>query len=315
MPVDSEADLKVLAAWMYYDEGLTHEKIAQRLGLSRVAVTRLLQKARREGIVQIQITRPLPVQYRLARQLEETFGLKRAIVVRSDPEQRGALDALGMAGAQYLHSLLFPGCRLGVAWSETVRRIIPYVQRPKQPLQGTINELVGTRTVQTNPFSVSGALASALGMPLETLPVPVVVQSPAARDAILSEASIRTAMEHARQCDIAFVGLGDVGPECTLIRTGHLTAETVEEYRRRGAVGDILLRFYDCNGQYVPGPLESCIISLEWSDILQLPHVVAMVAGARKVEAILGALRGRLVHSLITDTDTARQILGKAGAS
>lgn len=315
MQVHSEADLKVLVAWMYYDEGLTHEKIAQRLGMSRVAVTRLLQKARREGIVQIQITRPLPVQFRMARQLEEAFGLKRAIVVRSYPEHRVTLDALGGAGAQYLQSLLFPGCRLGVAWSETVRRIIPYVQQVKQPVQGTINELVGTRTVQTNPFSVSGQLASALGMPLETLPVPVVVQSPAARDAILSEASIRTAMEHARQCDIAIVGLGDVGPECTLVRTGHLTAESVAEFRERGAVGDILMRFYDQNGEYVPGPLESCIISLEWEDIKRLPHIIAMAAGPRKVDAILGALRGRLIHSLITDTDTARQVLEKAGVS
>ncbi|WP_374712507.1 sigma factor-like helix-turn-helix DNA-binding protein [Symbiobacterium terraclitae] len=99
MRVHSEADLKVLVAWMYYDEGLTHEKIARRLSLSRVAVTRLLQRARREGIVQIQITRPLPVQFQLERELEAAFGLKRAIVVPTYPEHGATLDALGRAGA------------------------------------------------------------------------------------------------------------------------------------------------------------------------------------------------------------------------
>ncbi|MBP2018951.1 DNA-binding transcriptional regulator LsrR (DeoR family) [Symbiobacterium terraclitae] len=313
MQVHSEADLKVLVAWMYYDEGLTHEKIAHRLNLSRVAVTRLLQKARKEGIVQIQITRPLPVQFKLEQQLEATFGLKRAVVVKTYGDWRTTLDALGRAGAQYLRSLLFPGCRLGVAWSETVRSIIPYLQRPKQPLQGTVNELVGTRTMQTNPFSVSVQLADALGMPLEAIPVPVVVQSKAARDAILSEESIRTAMEHARQVDVAVVGLGDVGPECTMVRTGHLQAADVAVLRERGAVGDMLMRFYDSQGRHVPGPLEECVISLEWSEIRRLPHIVAMAGGPRKVEAILGALRGGLCHSLITDSDTARNVLERAG--
>jgi len=307
----NETDLMVLAAWAYYDEGLTHEAIAQRLHLSRVAVTRLLQKARREGIVQIHITKPLPIQFQLQRQLEETFGLQRAIVVKSYPTRAATLDALGWAGAECLRDVLFPGCRLGVAWSETVRRIIPYVKSPKPPMRGTVHELVGTRTHQTNPFSISMDLAHALGVPLQTLPVPVVVQSQAARDAIMSEESLRTAMEHARQCDIALVGLGDAGPECTMVRTGHLTVAQVAEMREQGAVGDILMRYYDGQGQHVPIPLEERIISLEWPEIRRIPMIVAMVVGARKVDATLGALQGRLCHCLITDTDTARQVLAR----
>lgn len=307
----NEADLMVLAAWAYYDEGLTHEEIAKRLHLSRVAVTRLLQKARKEGIVQIHITKPLPIQFKLERQLEEMFGLKRAIVVKSYPTQSATLDAVGWAGAEVLKDVLFPGCRLGVAWSETVRRIIPYVKCPKPPVPGTVNELVGTRTRQSNPFSVSVDLAHALGMPLESLPVPVVVQSQAARDAIMSEESVRTAMEHARQCDIALVGLGDAGPRCTMVRTGHLTVEQVSELREQGAVGDILMRYYDGQGRHVPMPLESQIVTLEWPEIRRIPTIVAMVVGARKVDATLGALQGRLCHTLITDTDTARQVLAR----
>jgi DNA-binding transcriptional regulator LsrR (DeoR family) len=302
----------VAAAWAYYDEGLTHETIARRLQLSRVAVTRLLQKARREGIVQIHITKPLPAQHRLARQLEQTFGLQRAIVVKSYSTQAATMDALGWAGAECLKDVLFPGCRLGVAWSQTVRRVIPYMQRPRHPLNGTVNEMVGTRTWQNNPFGVSVDLAHALGMQLESLPVPVVVQSQAARDAIMSEESIQTAIQHARQCDITLVGLGDAGPECTMVRTGHLTVEQVALLREQGAVGDILMRYYDGQGQHVPMPLEEQIVTLEWPEIRRLPYIVAMVSGQRKVDATLGALRGRLIHCLITDTDTARQVLERA---
>lgn len=196
----------VSAAWMYYDEGLTHEEIAARLRLSRVKVTRLLQRALREGIVQIRIARPL-----------------------------------------------------------------------------------------------------------ETLPVPVVMQSYAAREAILEEEAIRTTLDHARNCDIALVGLGDVAPSSTMARTGYLTEEDLAELRARGAVGDILMRHYDADGHYVASPLDGRIVSLSFPDICRIPHIVAMAVGANKVEPILGAVRGRLCHSLITDTETAVQVLERVG--
>ena len=82
-------ELMVVAASMYYDDELTHEQIAEKLHMSRVAVTRLLQRARREGIVQVKITKRLPLQYELERSLKSTFGLKDVIVVKA----RGSLDA------------------------------------------------------------------------------------------------------------------------------------------------------------------------------------------------------------------------------
>ncbi len=305
----NEEELLVLAAWMYYADKLTQKQIAEKLHVSRVKVTRLLQQARQEGIVQIRITKPLPLQHNLARSLQRTFGLKEAVVVKQGISLNDTLDAVGMAGARHLKQVLFPHCRLGVGWSTTVSRMAPFLEAPEPPVPCIVNELAGSFLGEHSSYNISGRVAETLGAPIEILPVPVAVQSEAARDALLKEPSIRTALEHARQCDIAFVGLGDTGPDSTMMRTGHLTSGQRADLRRQGAVGDILLRYYDASGRHVAIPLEARIISLDWEDIRRIPYVVALAAGPLKVEVILAALRGRLCHCLITDTETAKEVL------
>ena len=299
----------VLAAWMYYDEGLTQEKIAQKLGLSRVKVTRLLKQARDEGLVKVSLSQPLPVQYDLARQIRRTFGIAEVIVAKSYRSSEATLDAAGMAGANYLNQVLFPGCRLGViGWGLTVSKMSPYL-KPSPIRPCAVNELIGSFLGEGNRYNISMRIAEILKVPIETLPAPVFVQSKTARDALLKESSISMALQHARECDIAFVGLGDASPDSTLVRAGQLSPEHIEALRRLGVKGEILLRFYDSQGSPVISDLDEQVIALGWEDILHIPHIVAMVSGLHKVDAIVAALRGKLCHCLITDTETAEQVL------
>jgi lsr operon transcriptional repressor len=303
----------VAVAWMYYDDGLTHEAIARKLRMSRVAVTRLLQQARREGLVQVKVTKPRPVQYDLARRLTNAFGLKHALVVRTRGTLDETLDDIGAAGADHVLDIISPGCRLGVGWSTTVSRVGPRLRGLTQPVACVVNELIGSWAGHSNPYSVSWQIAQVLGAPVETLPVPVLVHSAETREALLKEPAVRRSFAHARQCDLALVGLGDVEPGCTLVKTGYMTADQIVAIRGQGAVGDVLCRYYDIEGRHIPVPLENYFISLTWDDILRIPHTVALAAGPTKATVILGALRGRVCHDLITDTETAQRVLELAG--
>ena len=309
---DNHEEMMVVAAWMYYDDGLTHEQIARELGISRVKVTRLLQKARQEGIVQFRITKPLPIQYDLSRHLRNAFALKDALVVKTRRSLDETLDTVGQAGAEHLREVLFPGCRLGMGWSTTVSRMAPYLEPPKVPVSCTVHELAGSMLGHANPYSISWLIAQTFGVPLETLPVPVMVGSAAVRKALLQEARIRTAFEHACQCDIAYVGVGNVEPDSTMVHTGFLTQEQMHDLQQRGAVGDMLMRYYDAAGNQVPTPWDSRIISLEWDDIRRIPYIVVMAAGPAKVESLSGILLGGLCHCIITDTETAQSLLQRA---
>ena len=48
-------------ARLYYVRELTQQQIAERLGVSRFKVLRLLEQARTEGVVRFEIDEPVPV--------------------------------------------------------------------------------------------------------------------------------------------------------------------------------------------------------------------------------------------------------------
>lgn len=309
MPSSETDDLMVLASWMYYEERLTQEEIAEQLGISRVGVTRMLQRARQEGVVRITITRPLPAEYELQVRLKKQFDLKSVTVVASSSTRRDVLEALGKAGAELVRRLIFPNCRLGMAWSSTVSFMAPYLEKPNPPIPLTVNELAGTFLTPSTPYGISWRMAEKLGAALESLPVPVLVQNSEAYAAILKEDRIRLGLQHAAQVDLAVVGLGNIAPDCTLVRAGYMTVDQVAALHEQGIVGDILMRFYDEQGNWVPTPGDERIIALQWEQICRIPHIVAIVAGPEKIVPLRGALRGRFIHSLITDVDTARGVL------
>ncbi len=301
-------DLATVAAWLYYRKGLTQAEVAKRLGLSRVKVTRLLARARAEGVVEFRITRPLPEAFRLGEELRRRFGLEDAAVA---PE----FGTLGSTAADYLYRVLVPGDRLGLGWSTTVSRIAPFLHPPKAPLGGVVAELVGHFLGQKNPYSVSARVAEVLGMRLLPLPAPVLFQSPRARAAILSEPRIREGLEAAGKSRVAVVGVGELSPGGTLVRTGMLAPEEARRLREGGAVGDVLMRFFDARGRPLSTFLDDRVLGLPWEGFLTIPHRVAVAAGPHKVPVLRAALSGGLFHALVTDAATARALLAEADAA
>lgn len=302
-------DLLVRSAWMYYHDEMTQEQIAERLGLSRVKVTRLLQQAREAGIVKITLTRPLPPDFELGRRLEAAFGLAEAVVVPNGADETRTSDSVGRAAAEHLIKLAAAGGVIGFGWSSTVSKMAPYLQAPRRALNGTICDLVGSMVGQTNPYSISGRVARTLGIPLKTLPVPVIVNSRAARDAMLSEPALNDTLQTARISSAAFVGVGEISEHSTLIEVGYMTVEEMEDLRARGAVGEVLMRFYDIHGEPLRTHLDERIIGLDWDEIAQIPHLVVVASNAQKIAPILGILRSGLCRALITDMQTAASVL------
>ena len=84
---------KAHVARLYFEHDVTKREIAQRLGISRFKVARLLDQARNEGIVRVEIQDPVDVDGELSRALERTFGLQLAVVVPTEaaiPRATGA---------------------------------------------------------------------------------------------------------------------------------------------------------------------------------------------------------------------------------
>lgn len=303
-----DSDLLVTVANLYYMEYMTQKEIADKLGTSRIAVTRLLKRARETGLVQITIRQPLPDLFALALQLERKLGLRTVRIAETSAREEETLQSIGKVGADLLLNLISPTKRIGAAWSHTVSAILPYIKHSAKPPL-CVNELAGTYLKPSIPFGVSWGLAERLGAPLETIPSPVLVSSVEIKKSILSERQIAEALEHAASVNIALVGLGSVGEGSSLMKAGFIHQRELDELKAKGAVGDILMHYYDREGKPVSMSFENRIIAIDWKSIRAIPMVVAMAFGESKIEPIRAAAKGGIIKGLATDRVTARMLL------
>ena len=69
----------VRASELYYERGLSQQKIADILGVSRPTVSRLLEEARKSGVVEIVVHAPLKQNYELSERLRRELDRKSVV--------------------------------------------------------------------------------------------------------------------------------------------------------------------------------------------------------------------------------------------
>ena len=265
------------AARLYYHRGLTQQEVGRRLGVSRFRVMRLLEAARAEGVVRIEIEDELRREDDLAARLEAAFGLDLAVVV---PEP----GALARAGAATLPLVLRPGDLVGVAWGETLSALVGELapQAERHDVVQICGAIPGLAT-GTGPSEVAVRLAERLGGSVSLLPAPA---RPATLDELLDDETIRPTLELFDQVQVALVGIGPHG----------------------SGGGHVLVHVFGPDGS-VLDPEPALALSLEG---LRRARTVAVAGGEAKHEAILAVLRGRILSGLVTDEAAARHVLESA---
>jgi DNA-binding transcriptional regulator LsrR (DeoR family) len=153
-------------------------------------------------------------------------------------------------------------------------------------------------------------LAQLTGASPQLLPAPTVASSPGARDVLRGDPNVKAALELGRHVTLALIGVGAVEPSNMLANSGNVfTSEELHDVAAKGAVGDVCLRFFDREGEPVRTELDSRVIGISLNDLKKVPRVIGVAGGARKIEALRGALLGRYMNELITDRFTATKLL------
>jgi lsr operon transcriptional repressor len=315
--VDSRSgaeELLLRVAWFYYKDELTQDEIARRLSVSRASVGRMLDRARKVGLVSINLNADHLDAFEVSSELRHTFGLTEALVVPDhdkEPADHHLLNArLGLGGAQFMSTHLRPGGSLGVGWGETVSRVIA----------STNFGAVGPVHMVTLTGGVDGYLQTILSSKSEgsaepeattatIIPTPIVASTPKLAAALKAEPAIQQVLTQACGVDQAIVGVGTPAADATIVQMGYLAADDLRQLHDRGVVGDILGQFFDADGQVVSLPIHDRRIGIELSELASIPKVVGVAGGLHKAEAILGALRGGFLDVLVTNELVALRLL------
>jgi len=317
MPRVDELRMIARVARMYYEWDLRQSEIAKQLGLSQATVSRLLNRSKEEGIIRISVNLPNGVYTELEETLVKKFGLRDAIVVDSlDDNEKMIQRDLGAATAYYLESAIRPNEVIGISsWSATLLALVDALHSlPRKSGVKIVQILggIGNPAAEAHATRLTSRMAQLVNGDAVYLPVSGVLATEAARDILIADEVAQQAIRLFDQVTTALVGIGAIDPSPLLAQSGNIFApKELDLLRQEKAVGDILLRFFDQNGNLVETGLEKRVISMSLEQLSKVSRAIGVAGGSRKYTAILGALRGHWINILVTDHFTANRLVNE----
>lgn len=314
MPRIDELRLIARVARMYYESDMRQSEIAEQLDLSQATVSRLLRRSKEEGIIRTSINLPKGVYTELEEALVKKFGLRDVIVVDSLDDNENLIQRdLGAAAAYYLESAIRPNEVIGISsWSATLLALVDALHSvPRKPGVKVVQILggVGSPSVEAHATRLTSRMAQMVHGEAVYLPVSGVLATEAARDVLMADEVAQQAIRLFDHVTTALVGIGAIEPSPLLAQSGNVfSPQELELLRRQNAAGDILMRFFDQNGNLVKTGLENRVISMSLDQLSKTSRAVGVAGGSRKYVAILAALRGHWVNILVTDHFTAKRL-------
>ena len=291
-----------MVAKLHYLSDLSQVQIAKQLGLSTATISRLLQKARAEGIVRIEV-RDLVAPDALGAVLAERLGLSQVSVVEAPV---GALGALAAPLAAILQAEnLKPGAVLALGWGRAVKAVLEVGLPPLPgvlivPMTGGMQQHAAH--LQINEF-VRLAAEQTGGIP-HFIHAPY-LPSAAARPIFLSDHAISDAVALWARIDVAIVGIG-LAPGLAPREPG---IDTPNEQLLAGAAGEVIRHYFDAAGQSLPWEGEARMITVSPAQCRAAGLTIGVAMGEKKALSIIAAARARMISALVTDLRTAEAVL------
>lgn len=305
-------------AEMYYLQGLNQSEIAQRIGVTRSMVSRMLADARQRGIVEFRIHRPLTFDYELGERIRERFGLEYArAVVLDQTGQDQVLRQVGIGAARSLAELLEPDSILGLAWGTFIRATVDAFELPTPMPKVRIVQLVGagdSRIRDYDGHALVGRMAQTIGGEGIYLNAPIMVENAQGAQSLLESKTIRETIALARNCDLALLGVGSTKPRySTFFHSGYFSMDDLNKLHKDGAIGNVCGMHFTIEGDPTSLDFQRRLVTISQDELFAIKKRLGVAGGVGKVEPLLGALRGGYINYLVTDNHAAAALLELAG--
>ena len=301
--LDYESALMARAAWYYYYCDMTQQDIAEKLGMTRLKVIKLLDKARASGMIQFKIRSVDERRMELEQALMEKYNLQDCFLVPAPQDEADVNENVAQAASMYIGGRVSDDTFINIGYGDTTGRVL--------------NHLAQNTDFHLSFISLTGGVGyylpsvDALGSQhkLYLIPTPLIASTKEIAEAITSEKSVNDVQQLIPLSKISVVGIGALDPAATIVQSGALSQSDQLFLEQSGAIGDILSHFFDRDGQLIETELESRTISTPLSTLAGLDNVIGVAAGKQKVDAIHAALLGNYLNVLISDEDTAEALL------
>ncbi len=314
LKADYSDDVLRMAASLYYVDGLGQTEVAGLVRVSQTKISRLLSAALERGIVRISVDPYDPRRKALEDQLCVKFGLRSAAVIKvaNNATREVARQTVGHFGAPFVASLCPANGVLALGGGRSVAEVVNRFRRGDRRRLAVVQAMgsIDSNISPVDALALGRTMVNLWGGEFLTLSTPAFLPNKKTRDLFLASDQIRSVWQRLRTADAALVGVGPL-EESVYSERGVLNPADVAHLRGVGAVGEICGRFFDAKGNECPSPWRNRAISIELDYLRKIPQVIGVAAGSGRAPAVVAALRGGLLKSLLIDESGAVALLGK----
>ena len=240
------------------------------------------------------------------------FPLKNVLILNNRNRDLRFLqrDVANLA-ASYVTDSLKKNMVIGTAWGTTLADMLKFLYPVDIPVD--VVQLMGAvpcKTPNCTPQSIVAGMADRLGGHADFLNMPLYIEDDYVREKICKDSNNAVILNKGMFSDMIITSVIDVervGEKD--IWLGYMTPELYEELIQKGAVGSIFAHFYDKNGNEINCAWNQKCVSIPFKYIKSVPDVVVVASSPLKAQAILSAIKGNLIDTLVTDGTTATAVL------
>ena len=241
------------------------------------------------------------------------FDLKDASVVSIiNPDDGRLLRALGAAGAQILKRYLAPKKIFGLAWGTSISATVDAFE-VSEPMNVRVVQMVGAmgaRNLEYDGHHLVSRISEKIGGEAYYLNAPFICPDEDMAKALLETRSIKETITLSKKSDVALLGVGTTLAEySSFYLAGYVSLQELNHLQHEGSIGDVCGLHFDKNGSPSSQGFSERLVTIRHKDLLSIPVRLGVAGGEGKVQAILGALRGKYINVLVTDSMTARKVL------
>lgn len=299
------------AGWLYYIAGNTQDEIATKLGVSRQTAQRLVSLAVSRRLIKVRLDHPIALCLQLGQRLRDRFGLTLCEVVPADPASQSTILGVAEATAAELERRLESRqpIVLALGSGRTLRAAadqLPPMDCPQHKIVSLVGNIAPDGSASF--YDVITRVADAVRAPHYPMPLPVIASTLAEKKLLLAQKPVKHVVDLARHADVTFVGVGQLGEGAPLLQDGFVTRDEMRSLVKAGGIGEVIGWAFDREGRLIEGLTNERVASVA----LEQPArrlVIGTAMGPAKLEALAGALAGRLINGLITNETTAQRLL------
>lgn len=300
-----------LISKLYFKDDMTQQEIAKKLDISRMKVSRTLQKAKAEGIVKVIIDYS-GIYPELEENLCKKYNLKEVIIVDSSQEESSKVQ-VASAAAYYLENHLTKGAKVAVGWGKTICLIPEFMNELKDSTL-TFSPIIGGHgqsALNMHASTIASNFAKKTEGKSLSLVAPALADTNEEKDVLLASNQIKKVIAYSTGAEYAIFSLGNpVVPGSSISLSGYLTQENLDELKEKEVICDVVsVAFLNRDGEKKCDNITKRCISISSEQLKSIPKKICVIEGSEKKQTVHAAIKAGFIDILITTVDIAEYLI------